>query len=768
MRKITLMLTLLSFSFLTFAQMSIAEKEKSNADFHVNNYKSVKSIKASGEVFFEEHFDETRWAASVNDENLAIPDKMPDGWSVYDRTKNKFNWHWSKQGPRGKYCSGNADVLEPDNTMIIHSNTPDNGFMMLESAYFNTDASGNIVATSIDMDCFLQSPAYDLSGTAGVILKFEEYFRYCCSSADSKLDVLVSADFDPTDSNIDNGHWTTYDVRQGMNPNEAFDGSVELNISSVAADQSTVYIRWQQTASSHYQWQIDDVQLIEPMSNNIMIEKTWADYLYLPNDMVTDYDATFDWNGGYVDIPLDLVGDFKQFRAAVKNFGLATQTNVQLNTVITKDGETEVFNKTSDKLDIEKSKRDTLLITDGFTPTQKGHYQVSYTVSQDQDDELMTDNYDGSYFNITDSVFSRTSSDKTNYTSVSPQDYVNAADGDYILNYYQIPEGSENVTVSSVTIYFSKGNDSTTIAQGKMSTVFNLYGIEDRKISETPIVSSDTYILKLEDRGTFITLPFIKEGAEVIAPGDYWVGVTGYTNYSADNKVRFNVGNDKTVPVTKDGTYVHSGGKFLITYDNAVINLNIVPTTPVPADVTFNVNMKCQITKGVFDPTSDKVNIGGGFNEWGLTEMTDTDNDSIYTYVLTGYNVGNDLEFKYRINDGWETVDANRTHKISATPAENILTAWYSNDDCNDGIEDFINLNEISIYPNPVSSELHIDNINNINRIVISNVLGQEVKTINNPVNSVTINASDFNKGMYILTIIDNNNNSKSTRFIKK
>jgi hypothetical protein len=37
---------------------------------------------------------------------------------------------------------------------------------------------------------------------------------------------------------------------------------------------------------------------------------------------------------------------------------------------------------------------------------------------------------------------------------------------------------------------------------------------------------------------------------------------------------------------TKDGTYVHTGGSTYITYDNAVIDLNIVPQ--VPPDATLN------------------------------------------------------------------------------------------------------------------------------------------------------------------------------------
>ena len=769
MRKITLMFTLLAFSLLTFGQMPKADKAKSNAVYNVQHYKSVKSVKAAGDIYWSEDFDSTRWAKSVNSENLAIPDSMPDGWTVYDGTGNKFFWHWSQQGPRGKYCSNNPlGTLYPDAKKLLHSDTYKNGVMMLESAYFNTDASGNMVSSPVDMDSYIQTPAIDLTGAPGVTLKFQQFFRYCCSDVNSKLSVYVSVDYDPTNPDVENGHWAEFDTKAGVNANEYnTDRHVEVDISEIAKGQKTVYIRWRQTAASHYMWQIDDVELVEPMSNNIMIEKTWADYLQGPNDTASNYDATYDWSGGYTNIPLQVKGDFVSFRAAVKNFGLAKQTGVKLNVNIEKDS-TSVYNKTSAADSIDKSKRDTLVISTAFTPTEKGHYQVSYTVSQDQTDEFPSNNYDESYFNITDSVYSRTSHDPANYTSVSPQDWVGAADGDYLLNYYYIPQSSGNVTVSSVTTYLMANNDSATIASGNMSMIARLYGVDGNKISTTPIVSSDMHTITFADTGSFVTLNFVKDGNEIIQPGEYWVAIEAYTGYTDANPIRLQLGNDKTVPYTSSATYVHMATTGISgTGANAVIDLNIVPATPVEADVTFNVNMSRQIKKGNFDPTSDKINIAGGFNTWGSTEMTDADGDSIYTYVLTGHNVGEKLEYKYRINDGWETVDANRTHTISATAANNVLTDWYSNDD-GTGIADLTNLNKISIYPNPVSSQLHIDHVNNINRIVISNVLGQEIRTINNPVNNITVNTSDFNKGMYIVTIIDNNNNSKSSRFIKK
>ncbi|MBE9468303.1 MAG: DUF5018 domain-containing protein [Bacteroidetes bacterium] len=84
------------------------------------------------------------------------------------------------------------------------------------------------------------------------------------------------------------------------------------------------------------------------------------------------------------------------------------------------------------------------------------------------------------------------------------------------------------------------------------------------------------------------------------------------------------------------------------------------------------------------------------------------------------------------------------------------------------GIDD-VNMNNINIYPNPVRDMLHIGNLTNVQNITISNVIGQKVKTINN-INSqeLHINTSDFERGIYIISITDNNGNVRSNRLLKK
>jgi hypothetical protein len=71
----------------------------------------------------------------------------------------------------------------------------------------------------------------------------------------------------------------------------------------------------------------------------------------------------------------------------------------------------------------------------------------------------------------------------------------------------------------------------------------------------------------------------------------------------------------------------------------------------------------------------------------------------------------------------------------------------------------------VNIFPNPVENSLNI--VNGQGTAIIYNALGQPVRqfTINNE--QFSINTSDFDKGQYILQIINNNGIVNTKRFIK-
>ncbi len=90
--------------------------------------------------------------------------------------------------------------------------------------------------------------------------------------------------------------------------------------------------------------------------------------------------------------------------------------------------------------------------------------------------------------------------------------------------------------------------------------------------------------------------------------------------------------------------------------------------------VTFNVNMTDQIATGGFDTTSQVLDVAGNFNGWGSADdfwlLTDEDMDGIFTLVVAdSFEVGQALEFKFRIDRNWDTSEfpgggPNRTYLV--------------------------------------------------------------------------------------------------------
>ncbi|QRM88141.1 T9SS type A sorting domain-containing protein [Lacinutrix sp. WUR7] len=81
------------------------------------------------------------------------------------------------------------------------------------------------------------------------------------------------------------------------------------------------------------------------------------------------------------------------------------------------------------------------------------------------------------------------------------------------------------------------------------------------------------------------------------------------------------------------------------------------------------------------------------------------------------------------------------------------------------GVSTFqLNENEIKIYPNPTSSVLNIKMKNNLKQATVYSVLGAKVLETK----SSTINTSNLNTGMYLITIEDENGSVATKRFIKQ
>jgi alpha-amylase len=100
--------------------------------------------------------------------------------------------------------------------------------------------------------------------------------------------------------------------------------------------------------------------------------------------------------------------------------------------------------------------------------------------------------------------------------------------------------------------------------------------------------------------------------------------------------------------------------------------------------VTFEVRMNHQIQTGGFDPATEFVDVAGTFNGWGsspLTPLSDADGDSIYSVTVDGFTVGQQIEYKFRLNGVWDGreefpgVGSNRRYTVQS--GENTILVWY-------------------------------------------------------------------------------------------
>lgn len=76
---------------------------------------------------------------------------------------------------------------------------------------------------------------------------------------------------------------------------------------------------------------------------------------------------------------------------------------------------------------------------------------------------------------------------------------------------------------------------------------------------------------------------------------------------------------------------------------------------------------------------------------------------------------------------------------------------------------------EISIFPNPVKSTLNFRNMKDVDRITISNIVGQQVMVTRNiSTENISINVSSLNNGVYLVTVYDTKGNSVVRKIVKE
>ena len=485
-------------------------------------------------------------------------------------------------------------------------------YAMLDSDEYGGEEGG----TETEDSWLTMANSVDCSNLNNVIVEFDTWYR---SWTYEKCWLVVSTDGTfPTDLTPDseadpaNG---IYEIFPGISGDGGADlgdnpTTQRINISEVAGGQSQVWIRFNWTGTWGYAWFIDRVCVAEQP----------ADDIELAYGVVT-HNGTGEEYGR---VPTSQVGDGVTCGAGVYNFGVNSQSNVEVsmdvvnsigypalsdvfgeNDMYEWDG-TEYVNISGPVASDQNVYFEKVVGIDSTVPADT--YTSTFTASSDGDSDG-GDNFGNNSavreFAFTDNLYSTDGIDvysNAAITRMGTGSFTDAADGFMMMSYYDISEGT-NVAGATIMLDSYAYSSPLTVAGGEL-----VVAIRDTSLisSETfdpgsAIESSDFYLVTQDDVDNgFITVPF--SSPVYLSPDAYFISVEMYSN---GNDTDIYILDDETVPqpfymsmIYIPGDQVYSNGTAaairMITGDSVgleeeISGLNVYPN---PSNGIVNIQLE--------------------------------------------------------------------------------------------------------------------------------------------------------------------------------
>ncbi len=353
----------------SWARPQVAEKDHSGLKPHQG------APKVGGDIVWTEDF--ANGLAGNNGSGAWTVDGPDSQWWVYSFT-----------GPNGAYSN---------NTEVIGSTTASNGFMIFQSDSGNTDWNANppaIVSSPINWDAGLVSPVIDLTATPYVRVEFQQRMRYCCQDSPHFLQVS-------TDGGL---NWNySFPVITAAGNDDPGTLTTSVNISAaIAANPANVQLRFfhdgSNSGSSHYHWQIDDVNIIEAY-----------DY-----DLAMTDAAVTNWNSATAnswDSIRYSIYPFSQLRPVPLSMNIANDGSADQNGLVVNFTVTEGVNTVLDQdqtVDIPAGQSQRVYVNPAFIPPQTaGTYNVDFSYTSALGDNSTGNDSGTGSFKVSEFTYAR-------------------------------------------------------------------------------------------------------------------------------------------------------------------------------------------------------------------------------------------------------------------------------------------------------------------------------------------------------------------------
>ena len=187
--------------------------------------------------------------------------KLPDGWMIVDSTKSaKCEWIVTDQPYPGSF------QFEQQAPPI--ASTSRGYHMQFRPGVVTGEEITKWNQREEYPNGYFQTSAIDCAGKNDVVLKFQHLFRWNNWFTGKRAGLWVGVSNDGL-------NWKEYNVMDKIPAATQLHAPVneEINISEVAANQKTVYLRFFWRDIFSWYWMVDDIELTEPFAHDLALEK---------------------------------------------------------------------------------------------------------------------------------------------------------------------------------------------------------------------------------------------------------------------------------------------------------------------------------------------------------------------------------------------------------------------------------------------------------------------------------------------------------------
>lgn len=567
-------------------------------------------------------------------EDFSGTNGLPAGWTTVDDLtptgQTPVNFAWAN-------TPGAVTPAAAGQPLILTFLAPgaSNGFL-----WANSDR-GLTAAPSTNHLTRLTTAPIDCSGQSSVLLTMKSTIGVFDLDADTAVKVRVSTD---------GVNWTNFAPfpclkAGGINPPcERFSynpQNVAVNITSVAANQSTVYLQFQWRGGWEYYWAIDDLELSS-----------------LPDhELVMEYGYTVQFSDGYEygRVPQSLMPATLIAGASVINFGGVDQTNVEVIATIEDEGGASVATATTNIPTLASG--DTAATEELIAlpnPMPLGRYTVTFTLNSDDIglDANENNNTAIRYFAVTQDLYSIDAIDVVpdsiqTLSALGTASFLDNTQDVRFLNYYEVPVQE---TFYGVEVYLDAAR--TNPGSYFIAAIYDTTDVQVGSSLSSPLVESEIRVITAADVSNgIVTVHFLD--AITLPANAYYVGVRLYQEDGNDIYIL----DDTSVPqpwsATMLWTPVDDNNQFLYSNGNAMaIRLSSDPSVGVQESTNLEgVTMYPSPTAGPVEirlESPGKMNVEV-YNVLGELVKTASFSGTATTLDLTGHSAG---IYTIRVSDG--------------------------------------------------------------------------------------------------------------------